>query len=141
MTDLIARVKGSYNAQTEFFDKALEDGAILIDQDDYDSSLDRIYDVKALKDIYILIQNTGGANGLTYKVQQARKEFTLLADLVDADFVDGAVAEATVASGAEAESVVARASGEITALRLRVKRATASNDTTMAGEVVTRPAT
>jgi len=139
VTTLTARAPGAHNAVTEFFDKTLETGAISINQDAYTTGLDRIYDVKGLKDFYILVENTGGANGLTYKVQQARKEFSKLSDLVDADFVDGTVAEANVAFGAEAESVIVRASGEITAVRLRVKRQTSSNNTTMAGQFVTRP--
>jgi len=139
VTVLTKRVPGAHNAISEFFDKALETGAIAIDDNAYITAKDRIYDVKGLKDFYILVKNTGGANGLTYKVQQARKEFSKLSDLLDADFVDGVVAEANVAFGAEAESVIVRASGEITAVRLRVKRQTAGNDTTLAGQFVTRP--
>jgi len=133
---LAARAKGAYSGKSEYFDAAIQAGTIAVDSDAYSTALDFIYDVKGLKDLYILIKNTGVTNGLTYKVQQARKEFALLTDLVDADFVDGLVAEANVAQSAEAESDITRANGEITAIRLRVKRQTSALDTTLGGQIV-----
>jgi hypothetical protein len=138
MTVLEARALGSYNAVSEFADPLLLAGGIAVDQDAYTAGLDRIYDIKGIKDIYILIQNTHATNGLTYKVQQTRAEFSNISTLVDGDFSDGFVAEANVAALAEAESTITRASAEVTAIRIRVKRQTASNDATLKGNVAVR---
>jgi hypothetical protein len=138
MTDLVRRALGGYNAISEFADPVLLAGGIAIDTDAYDASTDRIYDIKGIKDIYILIQNTHATNGLTYKVQQTRAEFTDISELVDGDFVDGFVAEANVAGLAEAESTTTRSSAEVTAIRIRFHRQTPSNDATLAGNVAVR---
>jgi hypothetical protein len=138
LTELSRRALGGYNAISEFADPVLLAGGIAIDQNAYTAGLDRIYDIKGIKDIYILIQNTHATNGLTYKVQQTRAEFTEVSELVDGDFVDGFVAEANVAALAEAESTTTRSSAEVTAIRIRVKRQTTDLDATLAGNVAVR---
>jgi hypothetical protein len=137
MTDLTLRKKGLYSGKSEYYDPVLVAGAITINDDAY-GSFDYIYDVKGILDALILIENTGGANGLTYVVEGTRKEFTALSELVGADFTEVVVTEANVAFGAEAKTDWNRDSGEITALRLRVKRQTAGQNTTLAGNIVIR---
>ena len=83
---LVLRKKGQYSGNSTYHDKALKAGAIDIDQDAYTANLDRIYDVKGLQNMHVEFENTGGANGLTFKIEKARKEFTDIATLVDADF-------------------------------------------------------
>ena len=85
MTDFAQR-KSIHRVGTDLHDPVLETGGITIDQDAYSSGLDRIYDVKGLKNMHVEIENTGGANGLTYKIEKARKDFANVSDLVDADF-------------------------------------------------------
>ena len=131
------RSKGAYSGNSTYHDKALKAGAIDIDQDGYTANLDRIYDVKVLKNMYAEIQNTGGANGLTYKIEKARKEFTDITTLVDADFNKDIKADTNVAFGAEDVNIIIDISPETTAIRIRVKRQAAGLDTTLAGIVST----
>lgn len=114
-------------------DPVLQTGAIAINQDAYTAGLDRIYDVRGLRNMYVEIQNTGGTNGLTYKIEKARKNFTLLTDLVDADFNKDVKADTNVAFGANDTNSIIDISPETTAIRIRVKRQAAGNDTTLAG--------
>lgn len=134
---LILRKKGRYSGNSQYHDKVLEAGAIAIDQDAYTPGLDRIYDVKGLKNMYAEIQNTGGANGLTYKIEKARKEFTDITTLVDADFNKDIKADTNVAFGANDGNSIIDISPETTAIRIRVKRQAAGLDTTLAGIVST----
>ncbi len=83
---LVLRKKGPYSGNSQWHDKALEAGAITIDQDSYTAGLDRVDEVKGLKNMHVEIKNTG-ANPLTFKIEKARKEFTDDgSSLVDADF-------------------------------------------------------
>ena len=134
---LVLRKKGANSGNSSYHDKALEAGAIAIDQDAYTGNLDRIYDVKGLQNMYAEIQNTGGANGLTYKIEKARKEFTDITTLVDADFNQDIKADTNVAFGAEDVNIIIDISPETTAIRIRVKRQAAGLDTTLAGIVST----
>ncbi len=87
MSDLVARVSGPNVKSAVFHDKVLEDGGnITINQDSYDSALDRIYSVKGLRNIHVEIVNTGATDGLTFRIEKARKEFINIATLADADF-------------------------------------------------------
>ncbi len=130
---LVLRKKGPYSGNSQWYDKALEAGAITIDQDAYSAGLDRIFDVKGLNNMYVEIQNTGGANGLTYKIEKARKEFTDITTLVDADFNKDIKADTNVAFGANDANIIVDISPESTAIRIRVKRQAAGLDTTLAG--------
>ncbi len=86
MTLLTARKRGPYSANTAYADAVLQAGAISVDQDAYTAGLDRIYDVKGLANIHIETENTDASNAFTYKIEKARKEYTTLASLIDADF-------------------------------------------------------
>lgn len=118
-------------------DSVLQTGEIAIDQDAYVAGLDRRYDVRGLRNMYIEIKNTGGANGLTYKIEKARKSFAKESDLVDADFNKDIKADTNVAFGVDDINSIVDISPETTAIRIRVKRQAAGNDTTLAGIVST----
>ena len=135
MTVLTGRSKGTNSDNGVLHDVVLEAGGITINQDAFDSSLDRIYDVKGLVNMHVEIENTGGANGLTYKIEKARKEYTDLTTLVDADFDEDVLVDTNVAFGTTNVQDIIDISPESTAIRIRVKRQTASMDTTMAGIV------
>ncbi len=120
--------------EVTFEDDELDAGGIVINQDAYDTSLDREYDVRGLSKIGIIAEETVGTNGITYKVQEAYKSFKLLSDIVDADYQDGFLAESVLAAGAEegTEVVVKR---EVTAIRFRVKRTGAGLNGTLRGNI------
>ena len=118
-------------------DSVLQTGGIAIDQDAYTAPLDRRYDVRGLRNMYVEIQNTGVANGLTYKIEKARKSFAKESDLVDADFNKDIKADTNVAFGADDINIIIDISPETTAIRIRVKRQAAGLDTTLAGIVST----
>lgn len=138
MTILAVRVRGPFSGNSQYFDKALQTGAIAVNQDNYSTDpdstvLDRVYNVKGLNNMYVEIENTGGTNGLTYKITKARKEFATITTLVDADFDEEIVGDTNVAPGANDMNTIDLLSPEITAIRVLVKRQVASNDTTLAG--------
>lgn len=135
MTILVFRRKGANSSDTALHDSVLEAGGITINQDNYDASLDRIYDVKGLANIHTEIENTGGSNGLTYTIQNARKDFLEVSELVDADFDETILADTNVSFGTTDLQDIIDVSPETTGIRIRVRRQTASNDTTMAGIV------
>lgn len=135
MTDLVPNAQGPVNRAPIFADPVLQTGAITIDQDAYTSGLDRIYNVKGFSNLYIEIQNTGGANGLTYTIEKARKEYAVISTLVDADFNEVIKADTNVAFGANDANNVALVTPEITAIRIRIKRQATGDDTTLAGIV------
>ena len=85
MTDLISRTKGPHSSNRVLHDLVLQTGGITIDQDLYSSGLDRIYDIRGLANMHVEIKNTG-SNALTFKIEKARKNFTLLTTLSFADF-------------------------------------------------------
>ena len=116
-------------------DSVLEAGGITINQDAYTSGLDRIYDVRGMRNMHVEIKNTGGTNGLTYKIEKARKSFTALTSLVDADFDKDLKADTNVAFGADNVNDYIDISPESTAIRIRIKRQTSGQDTTLAGFV------
>lgn len=118
-----------------FYDKQLQDGGIAIDQDAYTEGLDRLYDVRGLANMHATIRNTGGSNGLTYTIEAASKEYTDITTLVDADFTNVIKGDTDVAFGALDFSDIIDISPESTAIRIRLKRQTAGQDTTLAGTV------
>ncbi len=128
-----ARVQPKYVAPQNLFDALLQTGAIVIDQDAYSAGLDRVYDVRGLTNMYIEIRNTGGTNGLTYKIEKARKQVEDVDTLVDADFDKDIKADTNVAFGANDVNSIVDISPETTAIRIRVKRQAAGLDTTLAG--------
>ena len=127
------RVQPKYVAPQNLFDALLQTGAIAIDQDAYTAGLDRVYDVRGLTNIYIEIRNTGGANGLTYKIEKARKQVEDVSTLVDADFDIDIKTDTNVAFGANDTNIIVDITPESSAIRVRVKRQAAGLDTTMAG--------
>lgn len=133
---LVLKNKGKYSGNSSYHDKALEAGAITIDQDAYTAGLDRIYDIKGLQNMHVEIENTGGTNGLTYKIEKARKEFIDDgSSLVDADFDQVILANTNVAFGTTNIQDIVDISPETTAIRISIKRQTSGNDTTLAGIV------
>ena len=133
---LLQRPTGRYGREPVFFDKALQDGAITIDQNAYTTGLDRLYDVRGKKNIHVVIKNTGGANGLTFTIEGADEKYDSISSLVDADFDNVIKADTNVAFGTSAPpDDIIDISPESTAIRIRVKRQTTALDTTLAGVV------
>lgn len=98
MTVLKARTKGTNSSNGAKHDATLQTGGITINQDAYDATLDRIYDVKGLANMHIEIENEHATNGLIYKIEKAREEFATLTDLGDADFDQDVLGNTIVAA-------------------------------------------
>lgn len=99
------RKPGLHSRKPVFFDRILQVGGIVIDQDNYSDALDRIYDVKGMKNMVAEIKNNG-ANGLTFKIDKAKKEFIDINTLVDGDFDEDIVSDTNVAKGEKATGTV-----------------------------------
>jgi len=85
--NLVQRVNGPNIRTVTFHDKVLEDGGnITVNNDSYTALLDRVYNVKGLSNMHVEITNSGATNGLIYRIEKCRKEFTDISTLVDADF-------------------------------------------------------
>jgi len=140
LTDLSIRKRGLISANSTYFDKALQDGAIVVEQDNYsinpDSTvLDRVYNVKGLDNMPVKIKNTGGVNGLVFTIVNTSKEFTEISELVEADF-DGEIVEDTiVAFGESSLQDIIDISPQSTAIRIKIKRESAGQNTTLAGDI------
>lgn len=118
-----------------FQDVALQAGAIAINQDAYSAGLDRVIDIRGLSSIHIEIKNTGGSNGLTYKIEKATVDYSTVSDLGDADFAEDVIGDTNVAFGGKDVNDIIDVTPEGTAIRIRVKRQTSAQDTTLAGVV------
>ncbi len=138
MTEIrfLERQTSPYTRAPVFFDKALQDGGIAIDQDAYTTGLDRLYDIRGMSNMHVTIINSGGSNGLTYTIEKASKEFTNVNDLVDDDFSE-IKPDTNVAFGDSDVSDIIDISPESTAIRVRVKRQSSGQDTTLEGTVST----
>lgn len=135
---LIKRLIGNLVRDATFFDESLETGGnITIDQNNYTSGLDRVYNVKGMSNMHVETENTGGTNGLTYTIEATSKEFRVLSDLDDADFSNVIKADTNVAFGVTVVDDVIDISPQSTAIRVRVKRQSAGDDTTRQGIVST----
>jgi len=132
---LLQRRRGAFSRKSTYQDTALQTGGIAVDQDAFTTGLDRIYDVRGLATMHAEIENEGGSNGLTYKIEKARKEFADIADLVDADFDEDILGDTNVANSAIDIQDIVDISPETTAIRIRIKRQTAGQDTTLGGIV------
>lgn len=107
MTDLVSRPLGVNSNFGVLHDAVLAAGGIVIDQDAYTSGLDRVYDVRGLKNMHVEITNFGATeNGLTYKIEKARKTYDLLTDLTDLDFDIDIKADTNVTPGTLADGTV-----------------------------------
>jgi len=140
LTILTGRSIGTNSDVGVLHDAVFQTGAIAVDQDAYSTNpdstvLDRVYDIKGLRNMHVEIENTGGANGLTYTIEKARKEFTDITTLVDADFDQAILADTNVAFGTTNIQDIIDISPESTAIRIKIKRQTAGLDTTLAGIV------
>ena len=115
--------QGENTVGSELNDPVIEAGGILVNDAAFQVVSDRIYDVRGLTNIYIELENEGApANGITYVIQQATRNYPLQTP-PDADFVD-IDAEAGLASGAKITKNIFRNSVDsnlITAIRIRVK--------------------
>lgn len=106
MTNLTQN-RGPATDRLLLFDAALQTGNILINQNDYDSSLDRIYEVRGLSNLHVEIENSGQTEeGLIYRIENARKVVESITNLVDADFDEELKADTTVIAGALALGTV-----------------------------------
>jgi len=117
---LVAKKSGAYSGNTIYHDKGLADTALTVDNAAFAAAQDRLYDVKGLEEIWAQFKNTG-ANSIDMLIQKSHKEFTDIADLVDADFATE-VAEAAIAAAAKSTAFTkVQLTPEITALRFRFK--------------------
>ncbi len=135
MTKLFSRAPGPNIKAAVFYDKELEAAPITVNQDAYDPSLDRVYNVKGLKNIHVEFKNTGGSNGMVFKIENVRKEYTDITTLTDADFDEDILVDTNIAFGEREIHDIVDVSPETTAIRIRMKRQTASQDTTATGFV------
>ena len=132
MTVLSNRKQGPNDRNDGMADPLLQTGGIIINQDAYDSSLDRIYNVKGFKDAHSGINNDG-ASGLVYTIEGTRKEYQSLTTLVDTDFDDTILADTIVAAAAKNNKDIVDITPETTAIRVRIRRETAGVNTTLSG--------
>ena len=132
MTEIILanRATNTNSKRAEFYDKAGEAG-IAINQDAYASSTDRVYDLEKYPDAFsIVLKNTHGSNGTTYKIDSTREES--VTGLFDDVAWDAEVAETNLASGAKITALeLLRLFGTKKALRLQVKRQTSAQDSSL----------
>lgn len=128
---LIQRFPSKSSNQPVTRDEALEEGGIVINDDNFSDALERRYDVRGLKNQHIEIKNDG-ANGVTYSIGKASREVDDVSTLVDADFTDLLTDEDIVAGSSDVRDII-DISPESTAIRLQFKRTTASQDTTISG--------
>jgi len=117
---LAQKVQGAHSRKVIYFDKVTQDTPLVVDNAAFAPAQDLVYDVKGLEEALIRFNNTG-ANSIDMLIEKASKEFTLLSELVDADFVEE-VAEATIAAAANSVDYTnTNITPEITALRFRFK--------------------
>ncbi len=133
LTNLIRRFPATnkQSFQPVSADPPLQEGAILIDQDNYTDALERRYDVRGFANMHIEIKNDG-ANGVTYSIGKASKELDEVSDLVDADFTD-LLTDFDVGTGIRDVRDIVDISPETTSIRIQLKRTTSSQDTTISG--------
>jgi hypothetical protein len=110
---------------------------VAVDDDAYDTGtfVDRDYEVRGFLDMAIVLVNIG-LNGITYTVQEARKDFDSIdTDLVDADFTNvvGHTDVNIPASSESASYILIRLSADVTAVRLRARRTLAGQSSTLQG--------
>ena len=132
------RDQGQYVPSQNLYDSALQTGAIDIDADGYTVALDRVYNVKGLNNMHTEIENTGGANGLTYTIEGSSKQYAgndPVGLVADADYDEVIIGDTNVAFGTTDKNDIIDISPELTTIRIRVKRQTSALDTTLAGIV------
>jgi len=133
---LLQRRRGANSRKSTYQDTLLQTGGIAVDQDAYTSGLDRIYDVKGLQNMHIEIENTG-ANSLDFRIELAKKEFSDISTLVDADFGSVLIPDTAVGAASKTSNNIVEISPESTALRIRVRRTSAGQDAELKGIVST----
>jgi len=67
--------EGENSVGSELSDPILETGGLVVNQDQNQEADDRVYDVRALQNIFFEILNNG-ANGLKFVLQKSNKEYT-----------------------------------------------------------------
>lgn len=132
---LLQRRRGAFSRKSVYQDTDFQDAALIVNDDNFSASIDRIYDVRGLSTMHVEIENDGSTNGLIYKIEKARKEFADIATLVDADFDEDILGETTVVATAIDIQDIVDISPETTAIRLRFKRATPGQSTNLQGLV------
>ena len=119
----------------DFSDGVLEAGAITVDEAAYADADDKVWDIRGIKDVYFSITNQGGANALTWKLQQTHDEIPTSRDMTGAAWTD-IDAEASLAFGVTATKVFVKPDVGMTAIRLRTRETVGGNDTTYKGRFV-----
>ena len=116
-------------------DPGLIVGGILVDEDTYVDAVDRVYDVRGVKQFSFSITNQDGANGLTWRLQQTEDPVPEGGDMTGVTWVD-IDAEATLAAGITAKKEFTRATLLLSAVRLQVRETIAANPVTFKGRFV-----
>ncbi|KKN75424.1 hypothetical protein LCGC14_0380450 [marine sediment metagenome] len=87
-----------------FFDKALENASIVIDNAAYLATKDRLYDVHGMGKGWAQFKNVG-ANSIDMLIEKTHKEFTDITTLTEVDFEDEVIEDA-IAAGVAATGTV-----------------------------------
>jgi len=116
-------------------DPGLIVGGIAVDDDTYQDDVDRVYDVRGVKQFSFSITNQDGSNGLTWRLQQTEDPVPESGDMTGATWVD-IDAEATLAAGITAKKEFTRTTLLLSAVRLQVRESVAANPVTFKGRFV-----
>jgi len=116
-------------------DPGLIVGGIAVDDDTYQDDVDRVYDVRGVKQFSFSITNQDGSNGLTWRLQQTEDPVPEDGDMTGATWVD-IDAEAALAAGVTARKEFTRVTLLLSAVRLQVRESVAANPVTFKGRFV-----
>jgi len=119
----------------DFSDGVLEAGGIIVTEVTFFDNIDRVYDIRGIKDVYLSITNQDGANSLTWVLQETHDVIPTNRDMTGAAWTD-VDAEAALAFGVTAEKVYTKPDVGITALRLRARETVGGSDSTYKGRFV-----
>jgi len=116
-------------------DPGLIVGGIPVDDDTFQDDVDRVYDVRGIKQLSFSITNQDGSNSLTWRLQQTEDPVPENGDMTGVTWVD-IDAEAALAAGVTAKKEFTRTSLLLSAIRLQVRETTAANPVTFKGRFV-----
>ena len=116
-------------------DPGLIGAAIVIDDAAYLSAVDRVYDVRGVKQFSFSITNKDGANSITWRLQQTEDPVPESGDMTGVTWVD-IDAEAALAAGITAKKEFTRTTLLLPAVRLQVKETSGGSDASFNGRFV-----
>jgi len=119
----------------DFSDGGIETGGIIVTEVTFFDNIDRVYDIRGIKNVYLSITNQDGANSLTWVLQETHAVIPDSRDMTGVAW-DDVDAEAALAAGITAEKVYTKPDVGITALRLRARETVGGSDSTYKGRFV-----